>query len=87
MNRFLYPRMAACSRPAFSLTMPAEIFTSRSDGSGAEQISHHNAARLATLDMNSPESFWFEGAGGTRVQGMLIRPRISTRRKNILYYC
>src|SRR5882672_7982512 len=34
-----------------SLTMPAEIFTSRSDGSGAEQISHHNAARLATLDM------------------------------------
>ena len=24
--------------------------------------------------MNPPESFWYEGAGGTRVQGMLIRP-------------
>src|SRR4030088_1186781 len=57
-----------------SLTMPAEIFTSRSDGNGAEQLSHHNAARLGALDMNPPESFWFEGAGGTRVEGMMIRP-------------
>jgi dipeptidyl aminopeptidase/acylaminoacyl peptidase len=57
-----------------SLTMPAEIFTSHSDGSGAEQLSHHNAARLAVLDMNPPESFWFEGAGGTRIHGMMIRP-------------
>ena len=57
-----------------SLTMPAEIFTAHADGSGAEQLSHHNAARLSALDMNPPESFWFEGAGGTRVQGMLIRP-------------
>ena len=57
-----------------SLTMPAEIFTSHSDGSGAEQLSHHNAARLAALDINPPESFWFEGAGGTRVEGMMIRP-------------
>ena len=57
-----------------SLTMPAEVFTSHSDGTGAEQLSHHNAARLAALDMNPPESFWFEGAEGTRVEGMLIRP-------------
>jgi dipeptidyl aminopeptidase/acylaminoacyl peptidase len=57
-----------------NLTMPAEIFTSRSDGSGVEQLSHHNAARLAALDMNPPETFWFEGAEGTRVHGMLIRP-------------
>ena len=57
-----------------SLTMPAELFTSRSDGGGAQQLSHHNAARLAALDMNPPEPFWFEGAGGTRVHGMLIRP-------------
>jgi dipeptidyl aminopeptidase/acylaminoacyl peptidase len=57
-----------------SLTMPAEIFTSHSDGSGAEQLSHHNAARLAAIEMNPPESFWFEGAGGTRIHGMMIRP-------------
>jgi len=24
--------------------------------------------------MNAPETFWFEGAEGTRVQAMLIRP-------------
>jgi dipeptidyl aminopeptidase/acylaminoacyl peptidase len=57
-----------------SLTMPSELFTARSDGSGAQQLSHHNAARLASLDIQPPESFWYEGAGGARVQGMLIRP-------------
>jgi len=57
-----------------SLTMPAEVFTSRSDGSAAMQLSEHNAARLASIDMNPPEPFWYEGAGGTHVEGMLIRP-------------
>jgi dipeptidyl aminopeptidase/acylaminoacyl peptidase len=57
-----------------SLTAPAEVFTARSDGTAARELSQHNAARLASIDMNPPESFWYEGAGGTRVQGMLIRP-------------
>lgn len=57
-----------------SLLMPAEVFIAHSDGSGARQITHHNAALLAKLDMNPPEPFWFAGAGGTRVEGMLIRP-------------
>jgi len=57
-----------------SLTAPAEVFTARNDGTAARELSQHNAARLASIDMNPPESFWYEGAGGTRVQGMLIRP-------------
>ena len=57
-----------------SLTMPAEIFAAANDGSGPRQLTHHNDAILATLEMNPPETFWFEGAGGTRVQAMLIRP-------------
>jgi len=57
-----------------NLLMPGEVFISHSDGSGAQQITHHNAALLAQLDMNPPEPFWFSGAGGTRVEGMLIRP-------------
>ncbi len=57
-----------------SLVAPAEVFTSRGDGSAARQLSEHNAARLASIDMNPPETFWYEGAGGTRIQGMLIRP-------------
>jgi dipeptidyl aminopeptidase/acylaminoacyl peptidase len=57
-----------------SLVAPAEVYTSQGDGGGARQLSQHNAARLAGVDMNPPESFWYEGAGGTRVQGMLVRP-------------
>ena len=57
-----------------SLTMPAEIFAASSDGSNVRQLSHQNAEFLSTLEMNAPETFWFEGAGGTKVQAMLIRP-------------
>jgi dipeptidyl aminopeptidase/acylaminoacyl peptidase len=57
-----------------ALIAPTEVFTSRSDGSAARELSQHNAGRLASIEMNPPESFWYEGAGGTRVQGMLIRP-------------
>jgi dipeptidyl aminopeptidase/acylaminoacyl peptidase len=57
-----------------SLTMPAEVFTAASDGSNVRQLTHHNDPILATLKMNAPETFWFEGAGATRVQAMLIRP-------------
>ncbi|HEY6387476.1 MAG TPA: S9 family peptidase [Candidatus Acidoferrum sp.] len=57
-----------------SLTMPAEILVASSDGTGLRQITHQNDAILASLKMNEPETFWFEGAGGTRVQAMLIRP-------------
>ena len=57
-----------------SLTHPAEIFAASSDGSGVRQITHQNDGILASLIMNEPETFWFEGAGGTHVQAMLIRP-------------
>jgi dipeptidyl aminopeptidase/acylaminoacyl peptidase len=57
-----------------SLTVPAEVFLASSDGSNVKQISHHNDGLLATLEMNAPETFWFEGAGGTKIQAMLIRP-------------
>jgi dipeptidyl aminopeptidase/acylaminoacyl peptidase len=57
-----------------SLTMPAEVFVAASDGSNVRQLSHQNDAILAALEMNPPETFWFEGAEGTKVQAMLIRP-------------
>ena len=57
-----------------SLTKPAEIFAAASDGSDLRQITHQNDSILASLKMNEPETFWFEGADGTRVQAMLIRP-------------
>jgi len=57
-----------------SLTMPAEVFTASVDGSGIKQLSHANDAILAQIEMNAPEKFWFDGANGTKVEGMLIRP-------------
>src|ERR1700688_3852987 len=57
-----------------SLIAPTEVFASRSDGSAARQLSQHNAARLASIDMNPPESFRYEGAGGTIVEALLIGP-------------
>jgi dipeptidyl aminopeptidase/acylaminoacyl peptidase len=57
-----------------SLTTPAEVFSVSSDGSGMRQLTHHNDSILATLRMNEPETFWFEGAGGTKIQAMMIRP-------------
>ena len=57
-----------------NLAMPAEVFASASDGSNVRQLSHQNDSILAALEMNPPEAFWFEGAGATKVQAMLIRP-------------
>jgi dipeptidyl aminopeptidase/acylaminoacyl peptidase len=57
-----------------SLSLPAEIFVANADSSGAKQITHHNDALLANLEMNAAETFWFEGAAGSKVQAMLIRP-------------
>lgn len=57
-----------------SLTLPNEIFVSAADGSGLKQLTHVNDALLANVEMNQPEQFWFEGAEGTKVQAMLIRP-------------
>jgi dipeptidyl aminopeptidase/acylaminoacyl peptidase len=65
-----------------SLTMPSEIFVSAADGSGLKQITHTNDAILSQVQMNEPESFWFEGAEGTKVEAMLIRPpQFSTSQK------
>lgn len=57
-----------------SYRMPAEIFAASGDGSSVRQITHHNDTRVAALELSAPESFWFDGAEGAKVQGMMIRP-------------
>ena len=64
-----------------SLTMPAELFVAAADGSGLKQLTHENDAILASVEMNAPETFWFEGAEGTKVQAMIIRPLQSVATK------
>ena len=57
-----------------SLTIPAEIFAAATDGSNVRQLTHQNDWMLSSLEMNAPETFWFDGAEGAKVQAMLIRP-------------
>jgi dipeptidyl aminopeptidase/acylaminoacyl peptidase len=57
-----------------SLTMPVELFVAAGDGSGLQQLTNQNASLLASIAMSEPEKFWFEGADGTKVQAMLVRP-------------
>jgi dipeptidyl aminopeptidase/acylaminoacyl peptidase len=40
----------------------------------AEQVSHMNDRVLSRIDMQPVEPFWFAGAGGTKVQGFLLKP-------------
>jgi dipeptidyl aminopeptidase/acylaminoacyl peptidase len=57
-----------------SLTLPGELFVASADGSSLKQLTHANDPILANVEMNAPETFWFEGAEGTRVQAMIIKP-------------
>jgi dipeptidyl aminopeptidase/acylaminoacyl peptidase len=57
-----------------SLTMPNELFACSSNGGGLKQLTHANDAILAQVELNEPEKFWFEGAEGTKVNAMLLRP-------------
>src|ERR1700728_722178 len=42
--------------------MPAEIFTSNSDGTSVRQLTHQNGALLSQLELPRAEPLWFEGA-------------------------
>jgi dipeptidyl aminopeptidase/acylaminoacyl peptidase len=57
-----------------SMTMPNEIFIAPGDGGGLKQLTHANDSILSNVEMNPPEKFWFDGAEGTKVQAMLVRP-------------
>ncbi|MCL4523949.1 MAG: S9 family peptidase [Acidobacteria bacterium] len=57
-----------------SMAMPAELFTSNADGTGVRQLTKHNAAKLAQLDMNKAEHIWFDAADGVKIHAMLLRP-------------
>jgi dipeptidyl aminopeptidase/acylaminoacyl peptidase len=57
-----------------SLTSPAELFSANSDGSDVRQITHQNTSLVEQLDLRAAEPFWFDGAGGTKVEGLLVKP-------------
>ncbi len=68
-------------------TRPVELATVNLDGSGFTQITHVNDELFAALDIPEPESIWFEGEGGTKVQAWLHKPpRMEEGKKYPLVY-
>ena len=59
---------------ASTIAMPSELFTVAAAGGAPKQITKHNAALLAQLDMHPAEHFWFDAADKTKIHGMLVRP-------------
>ena len=56
---------------------PPEIYVATLGPSGTtamRQLSHENDALVSQLLLNPAEDFWFKGANGDSVQGMLVRP-------------
>lgn len=57
-----------------AMEKPAELYRMDVSGKNLQQLTYINTERAAQLDMNPAESFWFAGAGGTKVHGFLVKP-------------
>jgi len=57
-----------------TLRGPAELYSSRTDGSDARRITRINDERLAALRLGEPEQFTFKGANGDTVYAWIVKP-------------
>ncbi len=53
---------------------PAEIYAFDIKAKTMSQLTAINRELLSKLEMNRAEEFWFDGAGGEKVHGFLLRP-------------
>jgi len=57
-----------------SIQAPNEVYKLAVGAKQAENLSHLNDAVLAKIETHPAEPFWFTGAGGTKVQGFVVKP-------------
>jgi dipeptidyl aminopeptidase/acylaminoacyl peptidase len=57
-----------------TLTMPAELFTMKLDGSDIRQLTHFNDARVKGIAWGAYEQFEFKGAKDETVHGFVMKP-------------
>ena len=57
-----------------NVASPPELYQVNRTNGVATALTRHNAARLSALDLPRPETFAFAGAGGTEINGILVRP-------------
>ena len=56
---------------------PAEVYAATAGASGAtglRQLTHENDALVARLKLSPAEEYWFKGANGDSVEGVIVRP-------------
>ena len=53
---------------------PHEVWSMTTDGKNLKQLTKTNDARIASIEMNPLEEFWFDGAEGKKVHGLLLKP-------------
>jgi dipeptidyl aminopeptidase/acylaminoacyl peptidase len=56
---------------------PAEVYVAAigpAGLTGTRRLTHENDALVAQLKLNPVEDFWFKGANGDSVQGMIVKP-------------
>ncbi len=57
-----------------SMSRPAELARVRIDGSDFHVLTKANDSLFADLRMSKPESVWFDGAAGAKVQMWIVKP-------------
>ncbi len=59
---------------AQSSTKPVELFALDLATNKSKQVTHVNAELLSEMKWNEVETFWSEGAEGTKVQSIMVKP-------------
>ena len=57
-----------------SLTQPVEIYSLGMDGKDLTRVTRLNDELFSQIDIPVPESIWYEGEGGTKVQAWIFKP-------------
>jgi dipeptidyl aminopeptidase/acylaminoacyl peptidase len=57
-----------------TLTSPVELYVMARGAEEPTQLTHFNRDELAGVELGEPEQFHFEGAGGDRVWGYVVKP-------------
>ncbi len=57
-----------------TINMPRELFSLDLKSGVVKQITHFNGKLLSGLEMNPVEEFWFKGAAGDKIHGLLLKP-------------
>jgi dipeptidyl aminopeptidase/acylaminoacyl peptidase len=59
-----------------SLSAPTEIFSATADGKQLKALTTDNQQQLARVQFGQPESVWYTGADGAKVQAWILKPPV-----------